>query len=509
MPSLLALLLALVPGTVVVLPPDPPAAGAEPWIAELVADQLPRTLSDLGVPAVSRADRLRAQAALEIPLVRVTRATSIRIAEALGATRLVTGAYTVEAGKLSLSLRILDVERGTLSAPLVAAGPLESASSLVDSLAWDVALAGPTRPATSRDALLAREPAVPFEALRSYGRGLAARDTGNRAKLLRHALALSPTFHVARLALGRLQLDQREFSVAQDTLARIPDNASVARRARFLQGVAMLEVGRYREAAALYGTLATTDPSAAVLNNHALALLRGGGGTHKASDVLRKAVELSPDSMDITFNLAFALLLEGEADAAEFFFRSLSRQAPLDRHIRVLLAWSVAKAGRAADAEKEWKGVVALAPSYATLTTPDLTRRFEKIQLSERPLDLGKETRSDTEVATSLLLRAQRIFESGDQEGALQEATRAAYLDPYNPGIHSLLGRIHRARGQFEPALNEFRMSLWSRDDAGVRVEVALLLREAGRLAESRAEAEKALRLDPSREDARRLAQAQ
>ena len=505
--SLVAALFLAVPGTVLVLPPDPPPAGGEAWIAELVADQLPRTLSDLGVPVISRSDRLRAQAALEIPVVRVTRATSIRIAEALGATRIVTGAYTLEGGKnLSLSLRILDLERGTLSAPVIRSGPLETVAALVDSLAFDVALAGTTRPSLSREELVARRGAIPYEALRSFGRGLAARLPASKTKLFRHALGLAPDFHVARLALGRLQLEQREFSVAQATLARIPDTAAVARSARFLQGVAQLEVGRYREAAALYGALAAKDPSAAVLNNHALALLRGGGNL-KASSVLRKAAELAPDSLDISFNLAFSLLVEGEGDAAAFFFRSLARQMPLDRHIRVLLAWALRKAGQAAEADEQWKGVVALAPQYATLTTPDLTRRFERILASERPFDMGRETRSDAEVAASLLLRAQRLFETGDAEGALTEATRAGYLDPYNPRIHALLGRLHRASARTEQALNEFRMALWSKDDAGIRVELALLLREAGRLAESRIEAQKALALDPTREDARRLAQ--
>jgi tetratricopeptide (TPR) repeat protein len=508
MASLLAALLLLVPGTVLVLPPDPPPAGGEPWIAELVADQLPRTLSDLGVPVLSRADRLRAQTALEIPHVRVTRATSIRIAEAVGATRIVTGAYTLEGGKnLGLSLRILDLERGTLSAPILAGGPLEGVAALIDSLAFDVALAGPTRPSLSREELAARRAPIPYEAMRSFGRGLAARLPASKTKLFRHALGLNPDFHVARLALGRLQLEQREFSIAQATLARIPDTAAVARQARFLQGVAQLEVGRYREAAALYGTLAGVNPSAAVLNNHALALLRGGGGNLKASAVLRKAAEEAPESLDITFNLAFALLVEGEADAATFFFRGLARQMPLDRHIRVLLAWALRKAGQTAEADEEWKGVAALAPQYASLTAPDLTRRFEKILVSERPFDIGRETRSDSEVAASLLLRAQRLFETGDAEGALQEATRAGYLDPYNPRIHALLGRVHRAGGRTEQALNEFRMALWSKDDPGIRVELALLLREAGRLPESRVEAQKALALDPTREDARRLAQ--
>ena len=145
-----ALLLSVVQGTVLVLPPDAPAGRPEAWIAELVADQLPRSLAFLGLPAVERADRLQAQSALEIPLVSLTRATSIRMAEALGASRVVTGAYTVDPVGLTLSLRLLDVERGVLSAPLTAKGPIDTAADLVDSLAWDIALAVAPPPARAR-----------------------------------------------------------------------------------------------------------------------------------------------------------------------------------------------------------------------------------------------------------------------------------------------------------------------------------------------------------------------
>ncbi len=50
-------------------------------------------------------------------------------------------------------------------------------------------------------------------------------------------------------------------------------------------------------------------------------------------------------------------------------------------------------------------------------------------------------------------------------------------------------------------------MALWSEDDAAVRVEVAGLLREMGRPAESRAEAAGALALAPGNEAARKLAE--
>jgi tetratricopeptide (TPR) repeat protein len=493
--------------TVLVLPPEVAAGSTEPWLSEAVADQLPRTLAQLGVPAVSRAERLQAQAGLEIPDVPLSRATSVRVAEALGATRLVSGTYALEGPRVTLTLRLLDVERATLSAPLISSGPVEDLMDLIDRLAFDVALAGSTPPAKTRDEVAATRPKVPFEAYKAYARGLAARDPKARVTLLRSALAAAPAFDAVRVALGRLLLEQREFSAASQTLGRVPAASPLAREARFVQGIALLEMGRYREATRVYGTLAQTEPTPGGLNNYALAVLRDPSPSPlKASEVLRQALALDPDSIDLAFNLAWALLAEDDPAGAAFHLKNLTQVVPLDKHTRVVLTWALRRAGREAEADREWQAVLALAPGYESQLAPDLSRRFERIMRSERPFELARESRSDAQVAAALFLKAQRLLDSGDSAGALSEATRAGYLDPYNRAIHLLLARLHRTRGDGEKALNEFRMALWSEDDAGVRVEVAALLREMGRPAESRAEAARALALAPANEAARKLA---
>jgi tetratricopeptide (TPR) repeat protein len=500
-----ALLLWAVPGAVLVLPPDAPPGRPEAWVAELVADQLPRSLALLGVPAVERAERLQAHTALEIPLVALTRATSIRMAEALGASRVVTGEYAVDDSGLRLSLRLLDVERGVLSAPLLAKGPIDAAADLVDALAWDIALAVAPPPARTRDELFAQRSGVSFEAVKTHAEGMGARGPAARIRTVRRALTLAPAYHPARLSLGRLLLDQREFSAAYETLGRIPAEAPVWRTARFLQGVALLEVGRYREAATLYAALNAAEASSAVLNNQALAMLRDGDRGTRAAQVLWQAAAMSPDSLDISFNLGWALMVEGEPDAALLVLRDLAVRAPLDRHARLLLAWALGLAGRTAEQDEEWKAVAALAPGFETQTRPDLTRRFERIRPSERPFEAEKDTRTTAELAASLLARAQRLYDSGDTEGAMKEAARSLYLDSGNRRTHLLLARLHRLRGDHERSLNEFRIFLWSDDDAVARVEVALLLRDMGRGPEARLEAERALKLDPANEQARRL----
>ena len=510
MSGLLALFLASASaanGPVVVVPPEGPT-GDSAWIAQAVADGLPRALGRLGLAAVDRTDRLRAQEALGIPpAATTTRASSIRVGEALDAARLVVGSYELRGPDLVLSLRLLDLERGTLSAPLIASGPVETLPSLIHALAWDIALTAPRPPAGSREAFVASGGALSFPAFKAYAEGLAAPDPASRLKLVKRALSLAPDYDEARLDLGRQLLETRDFKAGEVAFGRIRPDSPLAREGRFLRGVALLQLGRYHEAADLYAALASEEPSPAVLNNRAIALLRLGSTSPRASALLREAAEKEPDSPDLPFDLGWALLLEGDPEASAFWLRGVVRREGRDNRARLVLSWALARAGREAEAQEEWKALSAVSSSYQSLSSPDFSRRFERIQGSERLITLEGEGRSEAEMAATHAARADKLAEAGDLEGALAELTRAAYLDPYGARAHRLLARVHRRRGETDKALAELRMSLWCRDDPGVRLELAGLLKDGGRAAEARSEARRVLEGDPGNEEARRLAE--
>jgi tetratricopeptide (TPR) repeat protein len=506
---LLALVLAAAPaasGSVVVAPPECLAPDSA-WLAEGVADVLPRALGRLGVAAVERADRLRAKEALGVPaMAATTRATSIRVAEALEASRLVVGSIELHGSDVSLSLRLLDLQRGTLSAPLIAAGPLEALPGLVHGLAWDIALTAARPSAGSREAFVASAGVVPFAAFRAYAEALASTDPAQRVKRVRRALALAPEFDEARLALGRFLLETREWAGAEEALGHLRPESPLARTGRFLRGVALLHLGRYREAADLYTALAAGGDTGAVLNNRALALLRLGGSPPRASAVLRPGVEKDPGAPDLPFNLGWALLLEGDAEASVFWMRGVVRRDPRDNHARLVLSWALSRAGHDAEAADEFRALSAVSSSYQAMQSPDLARRFERIQLSERVIAADSEGRSDPELAATHCARADRLSDAGDLEGAFAELTRAAYLDPYGARVHRQLARLHRRRDEIDKAAAELRMSLWCRDDPAVRLELAGVLKDSGHPAEAKAEARRVLQADPANDDARRLA---
>ena len=425
-----------------VLPPSGPSADARfGWVGESVADLLPEALSRLGVSAVGRGDRVRAHQLLAIPAVPLTRATSIRMGEALGVARIVEGSFAVNGKTLTLSLRLLDITRGTLSAPLIVSGPIETLPALVRSLAWDVALAGPTPPRITRDAFMAgdKRPHPPLEAQKSHGEALTSRDPAERRRLLHEALRIWPAYDEARVTLAQVQLDAREIVEALDTLKPVPPGSPVARLARFLTGRADLEAGRYREAAKAYASLASELPTVGVLNNYALALLRRSGGGERSSDVLRKAVELDPGHPEPSFNLGWALLREGEPEGAAFWMRGVLREDARDAHARLILVWSLRQSGRSREADEEWQKLMAAAPSYEIFAAPDLGRRFERVMASENPPVLDQDRWGDAQLAATHLGRGKKLDQEGDHDGALVELIQAA------------LSRPLRSRGASDP----------------------------------------------------------
>ncbi len=493
------------PAPVLVFPFEMQPAEAA-WVGEYVADDLPRILAAAGVAAIPRPDRLAAHDAVDLPASPVSRATAIRLAEALGADRIVLGTGQVSGGSLRLEARIVDVERGTLSSPITVSGPLENLTDLTFSLAWDVALAGPNAPRRSKTDVLQSRPRRSLSVLRSYGQALTTPDTAARLGLLGLAVGAAPDFAVARLELARLRLDGRDFEMALRELAPITSASPARREAEFLRSAALLGLGRFEEADKLLLALATAEPSPGVFSNRGLALLGRGtsSSSTRASDLLRQANALVPGSTDITFNLGYSLFIEGEIEASIFWLRGLRELDPEDDVGRAVLSWALRRAGRAGEADQEWKAV-SDAPSLTNLRSPDSSRRLGRILVSEHPFALDPARRDNAVLAAAHHNRGAEALAAGDVDTAFRELSRAAYLNPFEPTVHRSLARLHQRRGDLENAAAELQTSLWCAEDVGARVDLMRLLQQMGRIPEARSHAQRILRVDPNNEAAREL----
>ena len=87
----------------------------------------------------------------------------------------------------------------------------------------------------------------------------------------------------------------------------------------------------------------------------------------------------------------------------------------------------------------------------------------------------------------------------------MTELQRDVFLSPYEAEAHLLIARIHLRAGRPKEAVDALKISLWSKDTAPAHValgEAYLRLKDA---AAARAEAQKALDLDPGSAEAKAL----
>lgn len=500
---------AMAQGSTVMVVPFEIQPATATWMGEYVADDIPRTLALAGLATIQRTQRMAAHDAFGLPDTALSRATAIRLAEALAADRIVVGKGELTPQGVTLEARILDVGRGSLSTPLKVSGPLENLTDLALSLAWDIALAGPSAPTLTRADVARGRVRRHFTVLRAYGEALATRDAAEKLRCLTQTVGLAPDFDAARIDLTRARLDGRDYEAALRELAPIPQTSGMKRDVDFLRAAALLGLNRFEEADRLLQSLAGAQPTAAVLANRGLAVLRSPRRTPtspRASDLLRQANELLPGSAEITFDLAYALLVEGDVDASIFWLNGLRELDPDDNQARLVLSWALRRAGRNAEADTQWSDVVSRAPSFEAMRSPDSTRRLERILVSEQPFVLDPSRRGDTAIAAGHRDSGNRALAAGDLEAAFRELSRAAYLNPYEPEVHRALAAVHLRRGDRENAAAEMRMALWCGESIEVRVELMSVLQDLGRTDEAKAEALRILRADPNNEAARKVA---
>ena len=118
----------------------------------------------------------------------------------------------------------------------------------------------------------------------------------------------------------------------------------------------------------------------------------------------------------------------------------------------------------------------------------------------------SSEQRNQEELATFYLDRARRMYEQEQDRDALLELNRAVYLSPYLAGAHVLLGRIHLRNGRVHEAIDALKIAVWRAESAEAHAVLGEAYRQDKDLDGARAEAERALALDPASAEAKRLA---
>ncbi len=483
------------------------------WLGEGAAVQLTDDLLALGVNAIARPERQRAFDRLQVPpAATLTDATVIRIGQLVGASDVIVGSLQLDGDALVLHVRGIALEAGRVKVDATERGPLPELFATVDRIARKIAPAG-ALPLMAQ----AEPPSLPvFE---DFIKGLLAETPDTAANYLNAALKLQPTFDRARLALWQVYDEQGELAQALVAVASVPPSSPYAGRARFLAGLSQLYLKKYDEAYATFKALADSQPAANIWNDLGVVQVRRGstpqGGT--PAYFFTKAADADPYDADYLFNLGYAYWLDRDTQAAIYWLREAVRRNPADGDAHFVLGAALAAAGNAVEAARERELARRLSASYEArakrpggdVVPKGLERVKDEVVLPhthgvERTLATN-EQRSQEELARFYLDSARRQFERENDRQATDDVNRALYLSPYLADAHLLLGRIHLRNGRVREAIDAFKIALWSAESADAHVALGDAYWQNKDAAAARAEAERALALDPGSTSAKRL----
>jgi tetratricopeptide (TPR) repeat protein/TolB-like protein len=495
------------------------------WLSEASAVLLTDQLNARGLGAIARDERIRAFEQLHLPLTAsLSHATVIKVGHLVGATEVVVGTLTLEGDNLKVEAHSIRIDVGRLQPDVSERAPLTDLFAIFDRLAGRlapdarvVAGNGGTRP--------------PLDAFENYVKGLIAESPAVQVNFLETAAKMFPRYDRAELALWSVRSDQDDHAGALAAARAVPAGSPLARRARFLSGVSLVELKRNDEAFDVFkalthdvpapGTGARNPGIAAALNNLGIVQIRRGStpqaGT--ATFYLTKAAEADPGDADYLFNLGYAYVLEGNAQGAIYWLREGLRRDPADPDAHYVLAAALLGSGSGVEAAREKALARQLSSRYEELERRaaadklPVPKGLERMRMDpDTPGGLSPEQtivnsaqRDQRELATFHLERGRRLYEREADSEAMVELRRAVYLLPYEAQAHLLIGRIHLRAGRPQEAVNALKISIWSEDTAAARVALAQAYLKLQNTGAAKIELDRALVLDPASADAKRM----
>lgn len=483
------------------------------WVSEAAAIGLTDALHDAGVTVITRDERHAAFSRLQVPpAAALTDATVLRLGQLVGATSIVRGTVRLDGDALVIEARDLVVDSARVRHRASARGVLSDLLATLASTARQIASpASSTAPVTSNDGA-----APPFAAFERYVKGLIAENPAAAVTHLLAALEAHPTYDRARLALWDALTKQGDHSSALTALEVVAPTSAEYARARFLQGLSLIEVQRLDEAYIVYQSLAERTPSPAVFNNLGVIQLRratSAGPSDTPSAYFKRASDLDAAESDFFFNLGYACWTVRDTASAIHWLREAVRRNPADGEAHYVLGAALAGAGNPLEANREKELARRLSSVFADWdkrpAAESVPAGLERVKdqsalPAARQADLVHAVgRDQVELAAFHVARGRRLYAQEADRDATAELNRALFLAPYHPEGHLLLGRVHQRSGRLAEAIGSYKIALWSAESAEAHAALASAYLDAKDHESARTEAARALEMDSASAEAK------
>jgi tetratricopeptide (TPR) repeat protein len=469
------------------------------WIGDSFPYTLDQRLTSAGFLTISRDDRQYALEHLGLPAeFRPSRATTIRIAQTLDADFVVIGSYNVinpgaSDSRIEVQAQVLEVNQLRMSAPLEDSSELSRLFDVENAIAWKVAGRMDPHFAVAEQTFLAASGGVRLSSFEDYIRGTSAPTQDERLKRLQAAVAETPGYSAALLALGKEQYAASQFDAAAATLAKVPSTDRMALEANFYRGLARFNIAKYAEAAAAFAFVAASLPLPEVVNDEGVANSRQG---KDAAALFVQVIAADPNDADYHFNLAVALLGRSDIAGATREVEEALKLHADDPEATELLARLQATHGVTANLKS-----ILSAGGFDPTTR--IRRTWSEASFRQAAFQLDQ-MRALQMAALPPAQQAAQYTQLGNEylaQGLLPEAEQefhtALAADPKNAAAHAGLAQVRERSGSAGDARAEAQSSLDLAPNVAAYMVLARIDLQINQLSESAYNVANALRLEP------------
>jgi tetratricopeptide (TPR) repeat protein len=470
------------------------------WIGDSFPYTLDQRLTSAGFLTIGRDDREFALNHLGLPSgFRPSRATTIRIAQTLDADFVVVGSYNVTnpgtpESRIEVQAQILEVNQLRMSAPLTDSANLPRLFDVENAIAWKVAHRMDPHFAIAEQTFLAAAGGVKLSSFEDYIRGTSAPTSDERLKRLQAAVADTPDYTAALLALGKEQYAASQYEAAAATLAKVPSSDRVALEAGFYGGLARFNTAKYAEAQSAFAFVASRLPLPEVVNDQGVAASRQG---KDAVPFFQQVTAADPNDADYHFNLAVALLGRSDIAGATREVQAALKLHADDPEANELLTRLQATHGSTANLK-----AILYADGFQPTTR--IRRTWSEASFREVAFQLDQ-MRALQMASLPPAQRAVQYSQLGVQylaQGLIPEAEQefhsALTADPRNAAAHAGIAQVRERSGSADDARTEAQASLQLTPNVDAYLVLARLDLQANSLAVSASDVAAALKLEPA-----------
>jgi len=469
------------------------------WIGDSFPYVLDQRLTSAGFLTISADDRQYALDHLGLPAgFKPSRATTIRIAQTLDADFVVIGSFDVatsgpSAGRIAVQAQVLEVNQLRMSDPLQDSSQLARLFDVENAIAWKVAQQMDPHFAVAEQTFLAAAGGVKLSSFEDYIRGISAPTADERLKRLQAAVADTPDFPAALLALGKEQYAALQYEDAAATLAKVPATDRLALEAAYYRGLARFNIAKYAEAQAAFAFVASRLPLPEVVNDQGVAASRQG---KDAAPLFQQVIAADPNDADYHFNLAVALLRRNDIAGSTHEVEAALKLHSDDPEAIEMHARLTATHGSTANLK-------AIMSANGFDPTTRIRRTWSEAGFRQAAFQLDQ-IRAIQMAALPPTQQASQYAQLGTDylaQGLIPEAEQefhtALAADPNNAAAHAGIAQVRERSGSNDEARTEAQASLKLAPNVAAYLVLARLELQANQLSASASDVSSALRLEP------------